>query len=258
MNIAMSCVSSTTQIQEQEVTIGGFFSVGGDVSARQTAQIDVKCLSNPTIVNQLQSEVVSAIASTTDAKGVGILSGFGQTNAEQQFNLQNIIKNVLSVENIQNMYNAIQQQQRQKVTINTVIQLFQGVSAEQTARIYAEAVTTALINSGVIARVESQLQAAASSTTESPLDFIPKTLSGVFSGITGALTGAVAPVVIVLIVALAVFLIYLSRSTAGVTLASSAGKALESRANPLTALPGAKSAGPSAAAATTVAPPKPI
>lgn len=233
-----TCNSRSTQVQNQNVTVGGIFSAGTTVTANQDVQFNIQCLQDDALVQKLQSDVADAIAATTDASGVSVLPAFGNSISEQQYNLKNIIHTTISKQNIINTYNTLDQEQNQTVNLRTLFQFWTTVSAQQSAALLANTINKLLTDSGVISRVETQIQAKSTATSANPLDFIAKTVNALFGGISSIFSIS-APVLIVIAVAVIVFLMYFSRSASGYALSSSAGKALESRANPVGTLKGA-------------------
>ncbi len=212
----VNCNTTSTQTQDQNVEITGWFSAGDtNVTATQTVVFDIKCATSSDMMSKIQNDITSAIAATTTSSGVSVLPAFGNTSANAMINLHNAITSNVTSTNIINNYNTIMQSQKQNV-INRVLFQFgsTNVTATQGAKVFVDAVLKAVTDSGVLSNIQSQLQQQSSAVSANPLDFITKTVSALFTGITGFISSwAVIP--LAFIIGLVVFLVILFRSASG-------------------------------------------
>src|SRR5271154_6574796 len=108
ISTVQSCIVNVAQ--SQDITVNNsFFTLWGTYTLQQQTGINSSCFSNVNIQTQLQNGILQAITQATTADGVALISAFGASHATATTNLTNIIKNSVTLSNIETNYNAISQ-----------------------------------------------------------------------------------------------------------------------------------------------------
>jgi hypothetical protein len=210
------CEVNVAQDQNQVVNLGGWFSAGTSVSAVQNTEISSKCFSNSALQSKIQDQIVNEIAATTDASGVSALPAFGDTSAEQTYNLKNIIRNNVTMTNIQKNYTKILQRQKQQINANTTFQFGTTLTATQGSKAFSDAVLQTLMDSGVTSAIQTQLQASASATSANPLAVLSSIVSSMFGGLS-SLYGTILGSPFMFVLMIGVILLLVSMWNSGAT-----------------------------------------
>lgn len=205
-NVAMSTVQdcSSNISQDQTVTdVNTGIWLWSTTKLEQTSEIRSECFSSSQKQAQLQNNIINSISQTATSEGVALLSAFGKTNAEANANLTNIIRNNITMSNIQKTYNAIKQKQSVSFN-NSGIMGFRQVDLTQGAKIFAAATLDEIDKAGVFNAIETKLNQNASAKSTNPLDFI----ADVFRGIaTGLATGATSSILFFIFIIIAIILV---------------------------------------------------
>lgn len=196
-NIAMSditqCITTSTQNQNITVVNNGF-RLWTNYDIQQTSMVNTSCAQNSTLEAKLQNDIINAVSQASTSQGVAMLSAFGNTSADAQANLSNVIKNNVTMTNILSTVNTIQQSQN-ITSVNNYIWLFDNVSAVQGAQVFAAATLQAMDNAGVFNTIQNKLDQTSSSKSTSPLSF----LSDIFGSITTTICAIVLFIFLVII-----------------------------------------------------------
>ncbi len=180
-NIAEStvqnCVVNTSQDQLINVANTGWkWSSTIDVS--QQTEVTSQCFSDVNKQIQLQNDIMNAIAQSSSADGVALLSAFGASDAEANANLRSIIQTNVTMSNIQSNYNNIRQSQRVNYS-NSGIVVFDTVNVTQGAKVFAAATLQQVDTAGIFNKISSLIDQSSTATTSNPLDFIAKAIGAI-------------------------------------------------------------------------------
>jgi len=196
-NIVQSCVVNTGQTQTVVSNNTGF-QLGSTLSVVQTTSISSSCFQDASLQANLQNQITSAIQQTATANGVALLGGVGASQSSADSYISNIIKNNVTLSNIQNNYNTITQ--NQSVTINNSgEQIFSTVDISQGATVFAAATLKTVSDTGVLNALAASIDQQSTATTSNPLDFIANIVTGVASAISDSVMSMVAFVIFVII-----------------------------------------------------------
>ncbi len=187
------CLTSSDQSQSLTVNNSGL-RLWGSYTMDQQSEVTSQCFSDVNRQMNLQNAIINAIAQKSTADGVAILSAFGASTAEASANLSNIIKNNITMSNIQRSYNLIKQKQSATFNNSGIIG-YEQVALTQGDKLFAAATLTEVDRTGIFNMIENKIDQDASAKTSNPLDFI----SDLFSNIAMV----IALVIVVIIVAVA-------------------------------------------------------
>jgi hypothetical protein len=174
-SVVQNCQVASTQTQNAVINNTGF-SIFGNYTTSQATTISDTCFQDTSLQTQLQNQILNAIQQATTSDGSSIMPAFGNTSSSANTNLTNIVKNAVTMKNIQNNYTQIQQSQN--VTINNSgVQLVTNLDMSQGSQIFAAATLKALDDAGVFTAIKNQVdqQSSASNSLFS--------LSGLLSGL---------------------------------------------------------------------------
>lgn len=181
-NIAMSTVQEceVTAQQDQSIdVVNTGFKFWGTYKLKQESEIDSTCFSDIKKQIDLQNKVIQAIAQATTSQNVGILGAFGSSDSAAETNLTNIVRNNVTMSNIQKSYEAIKQNQSAKFT-NTGVIGFESVELTQGSKLFAAATLQEIDRAGIFNAIETHVNQESMSKVENPMDFI----ANIFSAIT--------------------------------------------------------------------------
>lgn len=174
MSTVQSCEVATSQNQNLTVNNSGI-RLWGSYNLQQQSEIRSDCFSDINKQAELQNNIINTIAQTTSANNVALLGAFGSSNSEAVSNLTNIIRNNITMSNIQRSYSEIKQNQTASFTNSGVI-AFEQVDLTQGAKLFAAATLQEIDKAGVFNAVSNYVDQKSSATMENPLDFIAKAL----------------------------------------------------------------------------------
>lgn len=192
-NTVQSCEISSTQSQTGDIVNHGW-SFWLNVKLEQKTDISASCFSDIAKQTQLQNEVINTISNASTADGVALLPAFGSTTSSARTNLTNIIRNKITMSNIQRSYTSIRQDQSIKFT-NTGVAVFTNVELTQGAKLFAAAALKELDNAGIFNSIANHVDQKSKATTDLPLNiFGPLTTYAIYfiMFIVMIITGAIA------------------------------------------------------------------
>lgn len=195
MQTIQQCVTNSAQSQSVTENNTGIVLFSNS-TAQQSTTISVDCFANAQLQAQLQNNIISTISNASTATNSTLLGAFGNTSSEATTNLTSLIKNNVTMKNIQQNYNTIMQQQNVNYN-NSGLVVYQNVDLKQGAQVFSAATLQAIDSAGIFNQINNYVnqQSAATSTGFS--------LSGLFSGLfSGASSIFVYIFVFIIIVAL--------------------------------------------------------
>jgi hypothetical protein len=177
MSTVQSCEVISDQSQNLAVRNTGF-KFSSDVTLEQTTDIRMECFSDINKQTELQNKIINEIAQTSTASNVALLGAFGSTQSEAIANLTNIVRNTITMSNIQRSYIMIKQQQGLTLDNEGVV-VYEKVKLTQGAEVFAAATLKEIDRAGIFNRIANHVDQSAEAKTENPLDFIAKALGAV-------------------------------------------------------------------------------
>jgi hypothetical protein len=175
MDTSQSCEVNSEQNQNIVVNNSGF-KLWGSYSLDQQTDIDMKCFSNTNRDITLQNKLIQTISNTSTSKGLGLLGAFGASGSEAKTNLTNMIKNNITVQNIQKSMASIKQSQG-AIFSNSGVILVDNVDLKQGGKLLAAATLQELDRIGVFNTISNYVDQKSSAETKGPLDFIGESMS---------------------------------------------------------------------------------
>ncbi len=172
-----NCVVNTSQDQLINVSNTGW-KLTSNINVEQQTEVSSTCFSDLNKEIELQNKIQNAISQQSSASGVALLSAFGASTSEASANLRTIIKNNVTMSNIQNNYNSIRQNQQVNYS-NSGVVVFDTVNVTQGAKVFAAATLQQLDRAGIFNTIQNHVDQSATATTENPLDFLAKLVSSV-------------------------------------------------------------------------------
>lgn len=194
-NTVQSCEVNSTQAQDLDFSNSGV-AIGNSYRIEQTTEIRQDCFNDTSREIELQNKIISAISGKSTASGVGILGAFSFDKATAEANLTNIVRNNVTMNNIQKQYSAIKQEQRVKGT-NSGVAVGVTFDIRQGSKVFAAATLRQLDKAGVFTAVQNYVDLASKSDTKNPLQVITDLLSSIGTGfltIIGLIFAAIAAV----------------------------------------------------------------
>jgi len=179
MSTAQSCEVASQQDQTLEVNNTGF-KLWGSYSMKQQTEIRSDCFSDVNKQMELQNKIIENISNASTAKGVGILGAFAVSKADAVTNLTNIVKNNITMSNIQNSYTSIKQNQSAKFNNSGIIG-FETVDLTQGGKLFAAATLQEMDKAGIFNTIDSFVASKAEATIENPLKVIADMISSISS-----------------------------------------------------------------------------
>ena len=173
-NIAMSTVQSCEIQSQQDQTIdisNSGLSLFSHYKLEQTTDISAQCFSDVQKQTELQNKLVDAISQHTTSDNVALLGAFGSSVSAARANLTNIVKNNITMENINKSYTAIRQTQTLKATNSGVIG-YQAVELTQGAKLFAAATVSEIDKAGIFNTIANSIDQTSAAKQTNPLDFI--------------------------------------------------------------------------------------
>lgn len=198
MSIVQDCVSVSEQRQIVTSENAGW-SFGSSLKIVQTSTISSECFSNTKKQTELQNRIYQAVQNAAEANGVGVLSAIGASKSVADTKLITMIRNGVTMSNIQRNYNKIQQ--TQEVVLRNAasgVQIFHSVDISQGAEIFAAATLEAVDAAGVFNALTTSIEQQSKATTENPLDFIVKAIGTAFGAISDSFI-AIAMIIVAVI-----------------------------------------------------------
>lgn len=180
-----NCGVSASQSIDATYNIGGTGVKIGEIGAANISHINLKCLFEPEVTNNISQELQDKIQSEVNAASSGVLAALSRADSKTTVEAMNSIKNKLTSTNIQNCVSSIDQNIRATVNV-TGDQVEVGkITFENVSKNVADCVSRTLIANELetLSRIAADSQAQ--SSTEASLGAeIGAVFSGLFSGLT--------------------------------------------------------------------------
>lgn len=205
MSTAQTCEVSAQQDQNLEVNNTGF-KLWGNYRLKQESEIRVDCFSDVKKQVELQNKLIQAISQATTAQNIGILGAFGSSKSTAETNLTNIIRNNITMSNIQKSYTEIKQKQTARFNNSGVIG-FETVELTQGSKLFAAATLQEMDKAGIFNAISTHIDQQSSAKVENPLDFIAKAIGAV----SNSFVAAIFFIVIIAAIILGAIFIFTSR-----------------------------------------------
>jgi hypothetical protein len=154
------------------------FRLFGTYRLEQRTEIRSDCFSDIAKQAELQNQIIATISQSATSSNVALLGAFGKSTSEATANLSNIIKNNVTMSNIQRSYNAIKQRQTASFSNSGVIG-FETVELTQGSKLFAAATLQEVDKAGVFNQVASFVDQKSTAKMENPLDFIAKAIGAI-------------------------------------------------------------------------------
>jgi hypothetical protein len=177
ISTVQTCETNSRQSQTVNVANTGF-KLWGSYKMEQETDISVSCFNDTQKQTDLQNKLISTISQTNSANGVAIISAFGSSSTNAKANLTNIIRNNITMSNIQKTYNSIRQAQTINFS-NSGVVLFEQADLMQGSKLFAASVLKEIDKAGIFNSIENKIDQENTATTSNPLDFISDILSGI-------------------------------------------------------------------------------
>ena len=184
MNTVQSCEVSAAQTQTVSVTNTGF-KLFGNYTLQQQTDIKSDCFNDLTKQTDLQNKIIDAISQTTASNNVALLGAFGNSSSDATANLTNIVRNTVTMSNIQKTYNDIKQSQSVNFS-NSGVVIFEQATLTQGASIFAAATLKEMDTAGIFSQIASKVDQTSTATQSNPLDFI----AGIVNAAGGVMTSS--------------------------------------------------------------------
>jgi hypothetical protein len=214
-NVAISTVQSceiAAQQSQSLTVVNTGFKLWGTYKMDQQSDISAECFNDVNKQVELQNKIIETIAQSSSATNVALLGAFGSSTSEAQANLTNIVRNNVTMSNIQRSYTDIKQNQ-QADFLNTNVVVFEQIELTQGSKIFAAATLKEIDKAGIFNQITSYVDQKSSATMENPLDFIAKAIGAVTSSLL-----MVILLIILIIAAIALGGYAVMRMTAGATI----------------------------------------
>lgn len=193
-NIASSTVQSCQVASDQSQTVNEVntgWSLWSTTKLQQSSDISSQCFNDINKQTQLQDSIINAISQATAANGVGILGAFGYSVGTATANLSNIVRNNITMSNIQQSYNAIKQQQTVNYT-NSGIVGFKTIELTQGAQLFAAATLNEVDKAGIFNTISSHLDQTSSASVSNPI-------SDILNGLTSTVMMWIGLIILIIV-----------------------------------------------------------
>lgn len=184
-NVAMStvqdCETSVAQTQNLNVNNTGF-KLWGQYHLDQQSEIRSDCFSDVAKQADLQNKIISTISQATTAQSVALLGAFGTSKSEADAKLTSMVKNNVTMSNIQKSYNNLKQTQNATFNNSGVIG-FEQVDLTQGSKLFAAATLQEVDKAGIFNQISSYVDQQSAAKQENPLDFIAKAIGAIGSSV---------------------------------------------------------------------------
>lgn len=197
-----NCTGSITQTQEMNITAGdGDITIGGDITQRQVATIDLSCVFSASKQSEIQRDLSVVLAQAAKAKAEGSVPNLGGTEAEIANNIQNRFKLEVTQQDEMNTMAIINQSQTMNIstTGKGAITAKGNITQEQTAELIAKAMMQSSGYMKVLDSVSTDIKQVAETESTDTFSSIAKTIGDTVKGVSTAL---ILPFVIVGIIIL--------------------------------------------------------
>ncbi|HXT82918.1 MAG TPA: hypothetical protein VN704_00975 [Verrucomicrobiae bacterium] len=172
-NNVNSCSSSLNQNQQVSLSGVGIFNWFS-----QSASLNVQCLQQATMTNDLSMQIAQQIQQDAQAQAVALLPSY--SGSQNVTNLANKITTSVTTNIIQQCAAGALQNQQISTSGFQV-----GNQVTQTLNLFSSCMQKALNNNNIAQGIVQNVSQTASSTTSNPLDFLGNMFSYVVIGIIG-------------------------------------------------------------------------
>jgi hypothetical protein len=197
-SLVQDCVVNTGQTQTVSANNAGW-SFNQTLKIVQKTSVSSSCFASSSKQIQLQNSIEAAVKNTAEASGVSLLSAIGASKTEADTKLHTMIKNNVTLSNVQKNYNNIVQ--NQDISLNnaaTGVQIAQTVDITQGAEVFVKSVLKTVEDAGIFNALSQSVDQSSTSKTIGPLDFIQGIVGSITSSIAGTFI-AIATIFIVII-----------------------------------------------------------
>ncbi len=156
----------------------------------QNSDISSSCFSSAEKQLELQNNIINTIAQAASTKGVALLDAFSAPGSTAIANLTNIVRNNITMKNIQTSYTSIRQTQSAKFSNSGIIG-YRQQDLIQGSKLFAAASLAEISKAGIFSKIESAVDQKASTTAENPLEFVTRLAGSITSGIASGITGTI-------------------------------------------------------------------
>jgi hypothetical protein len=197
------CVTSATQNQMMDIDNEGGFAFMTGVTQKQGVSIDASCVESADTQTQIQNDLASQISAAVNSKTGDFTSGASKSVSNVD------IKNILST-NINNdtLHESINEAiQRQGIKVHnkggTLIML--GVSQEQGASMYVQAMLSSDQYSAALNKIAEKIDVSATSESKGIFSSLFDMLGSMFNSWTMMVAGIVLVVILLIFFTLRMF-----------------------------------------------------
>lgn len=176
-----NCSILTTQSQQVD-----FSGVGLFTKVNQSASLNVQCLQNVQITNELLTSMAQKIVQDAQAQAVALMPSYSGSDAVT--NLRNLLETKITTSTVQNCAAGVLQ--RQQVSFSG-LQI--GSAASQTLDLFSKCMQTVLNNNKVSQSIVQDTDQRARSVTSNPLDF----LGNMYSSIAVMIIGIIILIIVI-------------------------------------------------------------
>ncbi len=173
-----SCEVAVQQRQVLRVKNTGF-KLWGDYKMEQQTEINASCFNDVNKQTDIQNKIIDSITQASSASNIALLGAFGSSTAEATANLTNIVRNRITMENIQKSYMAIMQDQEGILENEGGVIVFERVELTQGAKVFAAATIKEISKAGIFSSISTYIDQQSSATMTNPLDFISNAIGSV-------------------------------------------------------------------------------
>lgn len=181
VSTVQSCEIISSQEQELNYTNNGW-SFGSSTTMEQETDIRAECFSDVSKQVQLQNQIINTIKQTSTSDSIAVLGAFGSSTATAEAHLSNIVRNNVTMSNIQKSYTEIKQKQKVTYT-NNGISAGDSFEMRQGAQVFAAATLKEMDKAGIFNSIATYVDQKSKASQENPLDFIAKIVGAVSSSI---------------------------------------------------------------------------
>lgn len=197
MSTIQSCETTSDQSQNLTVVNEGW-KLFGSYRLEQQSDIKASCFSDAQKQTDIQNKIINEIKQASTASSIALLGAFGSSTSDATANLTNIVRNNVTMSNIQQSYIAIKQKQS-ATFINKGVMGFEQAELVQGSKLFAAATLQEIDKAGIFNTIESYVDQKSTASQENPLEFISRAIGSVVGGISSTIMW------IVIIIAIALF-----------------------------------------------------
>lgn len=156
-------------LDQTNFEVNSGFSFGGSTHLKQTTDIRNECFQDAQIQSEIQNAIQNAIVQTAQSSNEALSLAY--SNAEVNTKLKNVIKNNITMENIQRNYVDIRNRQS-NVYINNGKTFFKDIKLEQGSDVLLAAVMKTISQSKQLNDVINDIDQQASAKNKGLLGFV--------------------------------------------------------------------------------------